>query len=43
MGSSRVCYEDRVARRFSFLYCVFIAFFAFVLCLVYPMLQISLD
>ena len=42
-GSSRVFYEDRVVRRFSFLYCVFIAFFAFVLCLVYPLLQISLD
>ena len=36
-------YEERVARRFSFLCCVFIAFFAFIPCLVYQMLQVSLD
>ena len=42
LGSLPVFGRVRVAHLFSFLCCVFVLF-VFVLCLVYPMLQVSLD
>ena len=40
MGSPPICGGFRIANRFSF---VFFVLFAFVMCLVYAMLPVSLD